>query len=132
MKKLKIIASIVSLFSCASVMAQPLVCPFTDYFTISAPAGYTISSLSSDGNLLVNKQDPWHFSASCLDLTSPQSGNAFVTISTDQFDLCTLHIVDGPYEMNPTVTFVNCVGGLKYMGMDHVWGTYTYKLKFTR
>lgn len=131
MKKLILVASLIPLLTSLDVNARALICPFTDYFTISAPVGYAIASLSSDGNIVANIQDPTHFTTGCKSYTSTESGNAYMTVAVDAYSLCTLHIVDGPYEMNPYVNFVNCVGGLKYSGMDHDWGTYNYKLKFT-
>ncbi len=111
--------------------ANNFICPFTDYFSISAPSGYTITSLSPDGNVLTAQQGPLDFTTFCKDPSSIASGKIFVTLSTSDCDLCTLHIIDGPYEMNPTVSYVTCVGHLKFNGMEHVWGTYSYKLRFS-
>lgn len=114
-----------------STYAKTMVCPFTDYFAITAPAGYAISSLVSDGNVVTENQGPRNFIISCKDKSSKSKGKAYLTLSKDKYNLCTLHIVDGPFEMNPTVSFINCAGDLQYAGIDHVWGTYTYTLKFT-
>ncbi len=130
MKKLICVASLVSVFNFSPAIAQPLICPFNDYFTINSLDQVMISSLSSDGNVIANKIDPYKFIASCKSTTSTSSGNVYVTVKLDDSNLCTLHIVDGPYEMNPNIIFVNCVGRLKFSGMDHVWGTYQYTLKF--
>jgi len=111
--------------------ANNLICPFTDYFVISAPDGYTITSISSADNVEVEQKDSFNFMTHCKNATSTKSGKVYVTIASSHCDLCTLHITDGPYEMNPTVTFSTCVGRLKFSGTDHVWGSYTYTLRFS-
>lgn len=131
MKKISLIAGLASLFIFTEVNAQSLICPFTDYFYVSTGTPAIISSLNADGNVLVQKEDSLNFTTSCKSNTSTSSGNVYLTVKLDDCNLCTLHILDGPYEMNPTIVFVNCVGNLVFSGMDHAWGTYTYKLKFS-
>lgn len=130
MKKLFLIGLLLSLTH-INAYAKSLVCPFTDYFTISAPSGYAITSLLSDGNIVTANQSSTNFTTSCRDYTSRDSGKAYLTVSVDKYSLCTIHLIDGPYEMNPIINFVNCVGRLKYTGIEHAWGTYNYKLKFS-
>lgn len=110
--------------------AKTQICPFTDFFAISAPPGYTISSIISDGNIISTSQGPRNFTISCKDYASTRSGKVYLTVGIDQDNLCTIHITDGPYEMNPYVNFVNCTGDLQYSGIEHERG-YSYTLKFT-
>lgn len=131
MKQLILVTSLASLFNLSEVNAQPLVCPFTDYFIISSTNPSMIASLSSEGNVFAKKTDPLNFVTSCRSSTSMSSGTAYVTVKSDENNVCTLHILDGPYEMNPNIIFINCVGNMRFSGMDHVWGTYTYTLKFS-
>lgn len=129
MKKIFLIALLSSI--ALNAYADNLICPFTDYFEISTPPGYTITSISSADNVVVEQQGPLNFVTHCKDSGSTKSGKVYVTIASNDCDLCTLHITDGPYEMNPTVNFSSCVGRLTFNGTDHVWGTYTYTLRFS-
>lgn len=131
MKKIIITTFLLSMVLYTNSYANSFICPFTDYFTVVAPTGYSIVSLSSDGNIITNFEGSNHFSLHCKDYTSTASGKAYLTVSENNTNLCTLHITDGPYEMNPVVNFVNCAGKLKYMGIAHDKGTYTYSLMFT-
>jgi hypothetical protein len=129
MKKIVMIFSALSLIT-FNVYAKPQVCPFVDYFTVNAPYGSMISKLDSNGNIYASLSDPLHFTTFCKDKTSSLSGNAYVTVSMSAVGACHLQVLDGPYEMNPSVIGVYCDGKLKYIGMDHEWGGYTYNLKF--
>lgn len=62
---------------------------------------------------------------------STKSGVAIVTIGSNVENTCTLAILDGPYEMNPTVASVNCLGATHYTGIAHEHGTYQYTLNFS-
>ncbi|MDA8561723.1 hypothetical protein N9L02_01250 [Gammaproteobacteria bacterium] len=110
--------------------AQELICPFTDSFFIDAPPQYTISSLTTDGNIISDTKTLLNFQLKCKSFTSTESGEAFLIISKNSTDLCTLHIIDGPYEMTPIISFIECVGNLKYASFKHSWGTYEYIIKF--
>lgn len=110
--------------------AKTLSCPFTDSFSLNGPVGTYILNASSEGNLKITKPSSTYFSLSCGDDQKSNSGDVFVDIGISDNNKCSLTIHDGPYEMNPTVSTVYCNGKLKYAGMDHVYGSYTYTLKF--
>lgn len=130
MTKHLLFKSITLLALVSGVNAQPLVCPFTDTFKISSATRLTMTSLASDGNVVVISLDPLVFQATCKSFTSTSNGNVYFTLKKDDANLCTLHLIDGPFEMNPTITFINCIGQMQFVGMDHAWGTYSYTLKF--
>lgn len=127
---MKKIISIMTAFIITNSFAQPLMCPFTDHFYIDAPLGYGVKSLLLDGNITGNIVDPLHFILSCRSDTTTANGTAYVVIRDTVNNACNLTIVDGPYEKNPKL-LGNCTGNLRFTGVDHAWGTYTYKLKFT-
>ena len=130
MKKLILISSLLALGISTTANAKPLMCPFTDYFNISAPSGNSILDLFTEGNISATIRDYLHFTTSCKDNNNSDSGYAYLTFG-DSVQGCGLVILDGPYQNNPEVVFQTCLGNLKYTGMDHDWGTYTYKLKFS-
>lgn len=127
MKKLLLLGSILTCVA-TNAIAKPEFCPFTDYFVINAPAGTTIKSLSSSGNINVNLTGPTNFTTYCKENTI-EDGTATLTVSTGTSS-CILQIKDGPYVQNPTVSNIDCSGSLRYDAMSHTTGTYTYTLKF--
>ena len=112
----------------ANANAEPLMCPFTDYFILN---GASIRDMALDGNLAGKITDNTHFTTSCKSNSSTDSGHAYITVTNDT-DICYLTILDGPFVNNPVVQSANCTGGLKYSGTDHSTGTYTYTLNFVR
>ena len=113
-----------------NTIAKPLICPFTDHFSISASPAITILGLEYDGNVSGMISDATHFDLYCKDNSSTKNGNAYLIVGTEK-NQCKLTILDGPFEMNPTVSNIHCTGNLKYAGIDHELGTYRYKLKFS-
>lgn len=130
---MKKIISISSILAAGMMMteatAQPLVCPFTDHFTVSAPSGYVIQNLITDGNITGVIKDEFHFNTSCKSDSTTGSGHAYLTLGNGN-TTCYLTILDGPFENNPSVISVSCNGDARYAGMDHVKGSYSYTLKF--
>lgn len=112
--------------------AKTLICPFTDKFTVASPATTKILNAKTEGNLRYIQQSDTYFTLSCGDDHIGSSGDLFINIGYDNENHCKLKIHDGPYEMNPSVTEVSCIGTKKYtyIGMDHPYGTYDYTLKF--
>lgn len=129
-KKLMLIGS---LFLCGfvatEVAAQPLICPFTDFFTIQGSSDTVIKNLVTDGNLNGTLTNETHFTTSCKSNSSTGNGHVYLTVGRGSA-VCDLIILDGPFESNPRVENSYCVGGLQYSGMDHAKGTYNYTLKF--
>ena len=129
-KKMILVSSILACgITATETIAQPLICPFTDYFTISGPIGLSIGELRLDGNLSGKIEDSFKFTTSCKSNGNTGSGHAYLTVGVDTRQ-CSLTILDGPFENNPVIMSANCTGGLKYTGMDHETGSYSYKLKF--
>lgn len=111
-------------------------CPFTDNFNIKDQThpkvgDVIIQSLSSTDNLSVSLTSYTTFNTGCANNSSSASGTAYLSLSNSTGGTCALTISDGPYDMNPSVTSANCLGSLKYAGMDHVYSSYNYTLKFT-
>ena len=132
MKKISILA--IACLSLAALSAQAAQstgksgsCPFTDNFHIS---GATLQQLASDGNLAVQQKSPTNFTDTCANNQSANAGNIYLTVNNTAGGSCKLTILDGPYEMNPSITSSACQGGLQFGGMDHAYGTYDYNLKF--
>ncbi len=130
MKKAFLISSLLACGMLTAAHAQPQICPFQDQFIIMAPTGNLIKRLNSDGNVYANITDATHFSIFCKDRTNRNPGHAYVTVGTDPANYCNLSILDGPFEMNPSVVSINCGGSLHYAGIDHEYGTYLYTLNF--
>lgn len=129
-KKLMVFSSLIACSLVAGqVSAKPMICPFTDYFTIDAPYDDIVRDLSADGNINVSLSSDTAFTTSCKSIWSTGSGNAYLVVGSSAH-VCHLTILDGPYENNPTVTNVTCTDGLQYAGMDHSKGSYNYTLKF--
>lgn len=126
----KIILGCIAALSLTNAIAQPQICPFMDRFTISAPTAVAITGLEFEGNLSGIIADATHFELFCKDNSSTKNGHAYLSVGTDA-NHCKLTIADGPFEMNPSVTSINCTGNLNYVGIDHELGTYRYKLKFS-
>lgn len=129
-KKSLFISSILAFGISANAVAQPLICPFTDHFTIQGPTPTLIKNLSTDGNLNATIINDSYFTTSCKSNTSTSNGHVYLTV-THNTDSCNLTILDGPYESNPSITNVDCPGGFRYTGMEHVKGSYNYTLKFS-
>lgn len=129
-KQLLPLASVILLsMSCAS-HAKSLVCPFNDYFTLSMPGnGTIIGTPTVTGNLKYTQQGSNFFILSCGNNDDRGSGDLSISVGYNDENLCKLSIHDGPYVMNPSVD-ANCQGYIKYDGMDHVYGSYNYTLKF--
>lgn len=121
-----LVTALVNSFMIANANAAPLMCPFTDYFTMQ---GASVGALYVDGNLSGSVTDIYHFTTSCRNNGSTGSGHAYLTASRGGH-YCYLTILDGPFENNPIVLSADCTSGLNYVGMDHVTGTYSYTLKF--
>ncbi len=128
-KKSLLVSSVLALTISTAAVAQPLICPFTDHFTIQGPAPTLIKDLSTDGNINATIINEAYFTTSCKSNTSTSSGHAYVTVAHNDGS-CLLTILDGPYESNPTVTSIVCTGNFRYVGMDHTKGSYNYTLKF--
>lgn len=113
-----------------AAQAQTLTCPFTDYFAISSPNNAQIVGQPiATGNLSYAALSNAFFSLSCGNNSSSESGNLAISIGKDENNKCDLTIHDGPYEWNPSVTDIYCIGTAQYMGMDHKTGSYNYTLK---
>lgn len=129
------------LIACASIAllslpvmanAKTLSCPFTDYFALSVPStAKIINTPSIKGNLTYTQESDTFFTLSCGDDRVSDAGDLSIEIGLDDNNKCSLAVHDGPYVMNPTVTFVNCKGNIKYDGIDHIFGSYNYTLKFS-
>ena len=122
--------------ACASITTAnaKLICPFTDHFIISAPMPVTVLHAATEGNLDFNLINPGYFRLSCADNRSGNPGDLKIEIGMSDDIKCSLTIHDGPREMNPSVTQINCGGPggrMSYAGMDHPKGSYDYTLKFT-
>lgn len=130
MKKSILISSLLALGITSQTNANSLMCPFTDHFNIGTTNGFVIKELLTDGNISAIAKDIFNFNLSCKSNSNSESGHAYLTVVDSSNNLCDLTILDGPYENNPQVIFINCTGNVKYLGMDHVWGSYVYKLKF--
>lgn len=129
-KKLILCSPLLSLcIMITEAVAKPQMCPFTDNFTVIAPSGYVVKSLFAFGNITTAIKDPTHFKISCKSDATTENGQALLIIGTIANE-CTLIILDGPYENNPSVISSTCTKNLKYIGMNHAWGTYQYKLNF--
>lgn len=112
------------------VHAKTLTCPFTDTFNISAPNQVKIMAVQTEGNLKYAQQSGTQFTLSCGDDKVGEPGTIFIDIGFDATNKCNLAIHDGPYEMNPTVTRVNCSSNkVSYIGIDHRFGSYQYTIK---
>lgn len=113
--------------------AKSLACPFTDKFIINSKPQAKILSANTQGNLRYANPSNDFFTLSCGNEANGQSGNLFVEIGIDSSNKCDLVIHDGPYEMNPTVTSINCTGPKKftYTGIEHPFGSYEYTLRFS-
>lgn len=125
-------AVIIALLSSLPVIshAKTLTCPFSDRFTVSAPAQTKVLSATTQGNIHYTQKSDIYFALSCADDSSRSSGDLLIKIGTDSNNQCSLTIHDGPFEMNPSVTNVWCNGKMDYFGVDHQRGTYDYTLKF--
>ncbi len=126
------VAALISL-SALPVSAKTL-CPFTDNFQISAPLPLGVLDYEATGNINVSLVNNSYFQLSCRDIRSRDDGIVYIQIGLSDQVKCSLTINDGPYTMNPTVTYVYCGGPggrIYYTGMDHAFGSYTYTLKFT-
>jgi hypothetical protein len=111
--------------------AKSLKCPFTDNFTINGPAYTQILSVNVQGNLRYTQLSNNFFTLSCGTSNKGDSGEILIDIGMNNNNKCVLAIHDGPYDMNPTVTSINCNGSmLAFAGVEHQWGTYDYTLKF--
>jgi hypothetical protein len=110
--------------------ARTLACPFNDNFSLDGPVNTHILNSSVQGNLNFTQSNATFFSLSCGN-DKYSSGDLFITIGINGWHQCNLTIHDGPFELNPYVSFVSCKGILKYDGMDHVRGSYDYTLKFS-
>ena len=119
-------ATVIGCAMISAASAAPLICPFTDYFNV---IGANVRDLLTDGNLNGKITDNNNFTTSCKSNSSTGSGHAYVAI-TNGTEICYLTILDGPFENNPSIMSANCSAGLRYTGMDHSKGTYTYTLKF--
>ena len=109
------------------------VCPFTDNFFIAAPLPLHVISATTEGNLEFTQMGVNYFKLSCQDFRVTTGGNLYIQIGMNDNSKCSLKIQDGPYEMNPSVTEVNCGGTAStifYIGMDHAFGSHDYTLKF--
>lgn len=134
MKKLMLIFSMLACgITITEATAQPLTCPFIDYFTVSGPSRpssrYVIKNLRTDGNLSGTLTDTAHFTTACKNNSDIGSGYAYLTI-TSASGLCMLKILDGPFVSNPNVVSAECTTGLKYTGLEYSTGGYDYTLKF--
>ncbi len=131
-KKILICASISLLTLPAFAKTNRLSCPFTDYFAVSAPGLSKIINIPViQGNIKFTQQSDIFFTLSCGDDRSSDAGDLSIDVGYDDQNKCSLGIHDGPYAMNPSVTYVNCKGNIKYDGIDHVFGSYNYTLKFS-
>jgi hypothetical protein len=135
MRKYLIIALSFACFAATAQTAQSKLgtCPFTDNFSIvdmSHPNDAVIQALSSSGNIAVSLHSFTSFTTSCGNNASANDGNAYVTVANSTGGICYLTILDGPYEMNPSVTSVNCLGNLIYSGIGHQYASYSYQLNF--
>lgn len=110
--------------------AKALSCPFNDSFSLNGPFNTYILSTSVQGNLKITQPDSTYFSLSCANDHESGSGDVFIDVGISDRNKCSLTIHDGPYEMNPSVSSVYCNSKIKYAGMDHVYGSYSYTLKF--
>lgn len=105
-------------------------CPFADYFALNIPDNAKILNTPSiKGSLTYTKLSDVFFQLSCGD-SNFSSGDLTIDLGFDNDNKCNLVIHDGPYVISPTVTLVKCDGNFKYDGMEHVYGTYNYTLKF--
>jgi hypothetical protein len=130
-KKLIIIGSVLlSSLTTTQVLARPLMCPFTDFFSIQGSADTVIKNLLTDGNLSGDISNDTHFTTFCKSYTSTGSGHAYLTVNRGA-SVCDLTILDGPFESNPSIVEVKCLGSLQYIGMDHPKGSYNYTIKFS-
>ena len=112
--------------------AKSFSCPFSDYFALSVPgSAKIIGTPSVKGNLRITQQSDIFFMLSCGDDRDSGAGDLSIDIGYDDANKCSLGIHDGPYVMNPSITYVNCQGKMKYDGIDHVYGSYNYTLKFS-
>lgn len=132
----KLIASLSTFVALASISSSAfaMVCPFTDHFSIQAPLPLEIMSFQTGGNLAYAQLTPTKFDLSCKDNKTSQGGDVFMVIGMQEDLSCKFTLHDSPFEMNPTVTFMDCGGSkgrLFYLGMDHRIGSYDYTLKFT-
>lgn len=111
--------------------AKTLSCPFSDNFSIDGPVNTHIIKSFVKGNLKMTQPSPAYFSLSCGD-SQFRSGDLFIDIGTSDCNKCSLIIHDGPYEMNPSVSYVYCSGDFKFSKLDHVSGSYDYTLEFSK
>lgn len=114
--------------------ANAMVCPFTDHFSIQAPLPLRIMTAKTGGNIKYDQLNTNNFTLSCADNKNAQGGDVIMTIGMQDDLKCNLTLHDGPYEMNPTITYVDCSpsgGRLFYVGMEHRFGSYDYTIKFT-
>jgi len=116
----------------AAVNAKSLSCPFTDYFAVSVPSIATIiNTPATKGNIHYTQESNTFFTLSCGDDRVSDTGDLSIDIGFDDNNKCSLVLHDGPYVMNPSVTYVSCKGTIKYDGIDHIFGSYNYTLKFS-
>lgn len=135
MQMKKILAAV---SACAALMlmtnaSAKMICPFVDHFFIDSPVPLHVISAATDGNLSYTQMDTNYFRLSCLDNRTTSGGNLTIQVGLNDKSRCMLTIQDGPYQMNPSVTSVTCNpnGTIFYRGMDHVFGSHEYTLKFT-
>lgn len=108
-----------------------LICPFKDKFSIQSVAlGHIINTPFTTGNLAYQQESDVSFGLSCASNVNYGAGDLYIDVGYSQIDKCTLTIHDGPLVMNPSVTYVNCIGQMTYAGMSHVDGKYEYTLNF--
>lgn len=135
MKKIKLLSTCfaATLFALSlSSNANAMICPFTDYFAIDIPTnGKILNYPYVLGNLRFEKQTDTFFQLSCNNNSDTSSGDLYIDVGINQYNMCTLTVHDGPYVNNPEVTNVICTGNLNFNGIDHVWGSKSYKLKFS-
>jgi len=130
--------ALTALAACLSLNALPsyakTICPFTDNFQISAPLPLSVLDYETEGNLNLTMVNSSFFQLSCHDVRSRNDGNVYIQIGLNDDVKCSLTINDGPYTLNPSVSYVYCGGPggrIYYIGMDHPLGSYNYTLKFT-
>lgn len=135
--KLKLALAVLSastMLAIAPSAEANMVCPFTDHFFIKAPLPLHVMSVAIDGNLNFTSMSEDYFRLSCKDVRVLTGGVVTMDIGMLPEIKCTLKIQDGPYQMNPAVTDVQCGGPnarIYFIGMDHPYGSRDYFLKFT-
>lgn len=134
MSKLKLFStSLIAIIACLSISAnaKPMVCPFTDHFTVRVPDGYKIQNHSIDGSLAYTQQNDIEFMLQCGDGGNTESGKVNINVG-NAINQCTLEIEDGPTYWNPVINVLTCTrpSEFRYVNTEHRFGSYEYTIVF--